>query len=52
MWGTDWTRAVALLSYAQGVDAFRGQAQLNADERAQLMGGSLMKIYGWSPNRE
>ena len=52
MWGTDWTRAVALLSYAQGVAAFRGQAQLNADERAQLMGGSLMKIYGWSPNRE
>src|SRR5690606_22037740 len=23
MWGTDWTRAVGLLTYAQGVEAFR-----------------------------
>lgn len=23
MWGTDWTRAVKLLTYQQGVDAFR-----------------------------
>ncbi len=23
LWGTDWTRAVKFLTYAQGVDAFR-----------------------------
>ena len=49
MWGTDWTRAVNLLSYAQGVEAFRASERLNEAERATLMGGSLRRIYGWSP---
>ena len=49
MWGTDWTRAVNLLTYEQGVEAFRVTDQLNEDERAALMGGSLERIYGWSP---
>ena len=47
MWGTDWTRAVALLTYAQGVDSFRHNDRLTPDERAALMGGSLQRIYGW-----
>ena len=50
MWGTDWTRAVRLLSYEQGVEAFRVTDQLSDSERSALMGGSLMKIYNWSPN--
>ena len=50
MWGTDWTRAVNLLTYEQGVEAFRVTDQLNEDERAALMGGSLERIYGWSPS--
>ena len=50
MWGTDWTRAVRLLSYEQGVEAFRVTDQLSDSERSALMGGSLMKIYSWSPN--
>lgn len=51
LWGTDWTRAVDLLTYEQGVEAFRVTDQLSEAERAALMGGSLVKIYHWSPNR-
>ncbi len=50
MWGTDWTRAIAFLSYAQGVQAFRDSALLTDSERAQVMGASLTRIYGWSPS--
>lgn len=49
MWGTDWTRAVNLLSYEQGVAPFRTAERLTADERAALMGGTLQRIYGWAP---
>lgn len=49
MWGSDWTRAVELLTYAQAVDAFRVTEQLSDTERSALMGGSLARIYNWSP---
>ena len=49
MWGTDWTRAVELLTYEQGVEAFRVTDRLSDSERSALMGGTLEKIYGWSP---
>jgi len=49
MWGTDWTRAVRLLTYEQGVEAFRVSEQLSDSERSALMGGSLANIYNWSP---
>ena len=49
MWGTDWTRAVELLSYEQGVEAFHATDELSEAEHAALMGGSLMKIYNFSP---
>ena len=49
MWGTDWTRAVKLLTYEQGVEAFRVTDRLSDSERSALMGGTLMKIYNWSP---
>jgi len=49
MWGTDWTRAVAILSYAQGVEAFRVTDRLKESDRARLMGGTVQKIYGWTP---
>jgi L-fuconolactonase len=51
MWGTDWTRAVALLTYAQGVDAFRVTDRLSESDRGALMGGTLQRIYRWSPER-
>lgn len=50
LWGTDWTRAVLLLNYRQGVDAFRLNDQLSESERSTLMGGSLQKIYKWAPS--
>ena len=52
MWGTDWTRAVALLTYKEGVDAFRVTDRLSDSDRATLMGGSLTKIYGWAPKKK
>lgn len=51
MWGTDWTRAVGILTYRQGVDAFRDTRRLSDSDKAKLMGASLAKIYNWSPSR-
>ena len=48
MWGTDWTRAVALLTYKQGVDAFRVTDRLSDSDRATLMGDTLARVYNWS----
>ena len=49
MWGTDWTRAVALLTYKQGVEAFRVADRLSGSDRAALMGETLTRVYNWSP---
>jgi L-fuconolactonase len=49
MWGTDWTRATALLTYAQGVETFRATTRLSAGDKAKLMGGTLEQVYGWRP---
>jgi L-fuconolactonase len=51
MWGTDWTRAVALLTYKQGVEAFRVTDRLSDSDRAALMGETLQRIYDWSPSK-
>ncbi len=51
MWGTDWTRAVALLSYAQGVEAFRVTDRLSDSDRSVLMGETLRRVYKWSPSK-
>jgi predicted TIM-barrel fold metal-dependent hydrolase len=48
MWGTDWTRAVALLTYKEGVEAFRVTDRLSNSDRAKLMGDTLIKVYSWS----
>jgi predicted TIM-barrel fold metal-dependent hydrolase len=48
MWGTDWTRAVGLLTYQQGVDAFRVTDRLSEGDRTRLMGDTLARIYNWS----
>ena len=52
MWGTDWTRAVNLLTYKDGVDSFKVTDRLSDSDRARLMGGSLEKIYGWTPGKK
>jgi predicted TIM-barrel fold metal-dependent hydrolase len=51
LWGTDWTRAVKFLSYAQGVDAFRATDRISASDKAKLMGGNVTRIYGWAPQQ-
>jgi len=51
LWGTDWTRAVALLTYAQGVEAFRVTDRLSDSDRAALMGETLQRVYHWSPSQ-
>jgi predicted TIM-barrel fold metal-dependent hydrolase len=49
IWGTDWTRATGLLTYEQGVEAFRVTDRLSDSDRATLMGGTLTRIYKWAP---
>jgi predicted TIM-barrel fold metal-dependent hydrolase len=49
LWGTDWTRAVALLTYEQGVQAFRVTDRLSEGDRDRLMAGTLTRIYNWAP---
>ena len=51
LWGTDWTRAFAVVNYEQAVEPFLGTDRLNDTERAMLMGGACAKAYGWSPTR-
>jgi len=43
------TRAVGLLTYKQGVDAFRGTDRLSESDKSTLMGGALQRVYKWSP---
>ena len=51
LWGTDWTRAFAVVNYEQAVEPFRQTNRLSASERAMLMGGACAKAYGWSPKK-
>jgi predicted TIM-barrel fold metal-dependent hydrolase len=50
LWGTDWTRAFAVVNYEQAVEPFLKTDRLSASERAMLMGGACAKAYGWSPH--
>ena len=51
LWGTDWTRAVRLLTYRDGVEAFRVTDRLSESDRAVLMGESLSRVYRWAPSK-
>ena len=48
MWGTDWTRAVDLLTYSESVEAFRVTKRLPDSDRLALMGGTLQAVYNWN----
>jgi L-fuconolactonase len=50
LWGTDWTRAVKVLTYEQGVEAFRVTDRLSDGDKARLMGESLTRVYNWAPS--
>jgi predicted TIM-barrel fold metal-dependent hydrolase len=51
LWGTDWTRAFAVVNYENAVETFRQTKRLSESERAMLMGGACAKAYRWSPTR-
>ena len=51
MWGTDWTRAIDVLTYQQGVEAFRVTDRLSDSDRATLMGKTLQRVYQWAPSK-
>ena len=50
LWGTDWTRAFAVVNYEQAVEPFRLTDRLSDSERAMLMGGATAKTYRWEPS--
>lgn len=52
LWGTDWTRAFAVVNYEQAVKPFLETSRLSESERALLMGGACMKAYNWSPKKK
>ena len=51
LWGTDWTRAFAVVNYEKAVKPFLETKRLSDSERAMLMGGACAKAYGWSPKK-
>lgn len=51
LWGTDWTRAFAVVNYENAVKPFLETKTLSDSERAMLMGSACAKAYGWSPKR-
>ena len=49
LWGTDWTRAFAVVNYDEAVEPFLRTERLSDSERAMLMGGACARAYSWSP---
>ncbi|MFY9840363.1 MAG: amidohydrolase family protein [Xanthobacteraceae bacterium] len=45
LWGTDWTRAYAVVNYEQAVEPFLKTDRLSDSDRAMLMGGACAKAY-------
>jgi L-fuconolactonase len=50
LWGTDWTRAVKLVTYQDAVDAFRSTERLSDRYKVALMGASRTRVYRWAPS--
>src|SRR5438105_5339741 len=51
LWRPDWARAVGMLTYEQGVEAFRVTDRLSESDRAVLMGETLQRVYNWSRSK-
>jgi predicted TIM-barrel fold metal-dependent hydrolase len=47
LWGTDWTRAVDVVSYADAVAAFRDRWPMSPADRDALMGGTAARLFRW-----
>jgi L-fuconolactonase len=50
LWGTDWTRAIKVVTYQEGVEAFRVTERLSDSDKVTLMGESLTRVYRWAPS--
>ena len=51
LWGTDWTRAFAVVNYKEAVEPFKLTDRLSESDRETLMGGACARIYGWTPTQ-
>jgi predicted TIM-barrel fold metal-dependent hydrolase len=51
LWGTDWTRAFAVVNYEQAVEPFLKTDRLSDSDRATLMYGACAKAYRWEPKK-
>jgi predicted TIM-barrel fold metal-dependent hydrolase len=51
LWGTDWTRAFAVVNYLEAVAPFLLTDRLSDSDRAMLMGGACAEAYGWVPEK-
>ena len=51
LWGTDWTRAYAVVNYEHAVVPFLKTDRLSDGDRAMLMSGACAKAYRWSPTK-
>jgi predicted TIM-barrel fold metal-dependent hydrolase len=50
MWGSDFTRVADLHSYGQAIDYIRDTSELSTDEKAMILGGSLLRQFRWNPD--
>lgn len=49
LWGTDWTRAVNLITFEDAVEAFRLTTRFSQSDREKLMGLNTARVYAWRP---
>ena len=49
MWGTDYNRTKTLHSYSEAVRYLDEIDTLSSAAKAQLYGGTLSRIFRWSP---
>lgn len=47
LWGTDWTRAQHLVSYVDALTTFARFMPMSPEQRAAIMGGTAMRLFGW-----
>ena len=45
------TRVVTVVTYQEGVEAFRVTDRLSDSDKAALMGESLTRVYHWAPSQ-
>lgn len=51
LWGTDWTRAVNLITFEDAVNAFRHTTRISESDKAKIMGLNTARVYGWKPGQ-